>query len=247
MDAFGIIALIAAVLAGIGLLIYLGWRYERKRTEALQQIAAELGFDFSPGGDLVHSPADRFAALRLFSQGRSRKVRNLMRGAGQNAEVSIFDYSYTVGSGKNKKTYRQTVICLESPALQIPDFELRPEHLFHRIGGLFGYQDIDFGDYPEFSRKYLLRGPNEAAIRSAFDAAIVAHLESLDRAYVEGHSGQLVFYRHAKRVRPEEVRGLLEEAYGVFALLRGAHTAGEPSTEIAGADADEAEASFTRS
>ena len=243
MEPLGIVALIAAGFALVGTIIYLAWRYERKRTEVLRQVATDLGFQFAEDEP---SLMDQFGSLRLFSQGHSKKVRNVLRGAGQNAEVLILDYSYTVGSGKHKSTYRQTAVCLESPDLQVPDFELRPEHLFHRIGGLFGYQDIDFGDYPEFSRKYLLRGPNEAAIRSVFDAAIVAHVESLDRAYVEGHAGQLVFYRHAKRVRPEEVRGLLEEAFGVFALLRRPRTDQEPA-EVADAKFDEAEASSTPS
>lgn len=230
MEAFGIVTLVAGGLALIGVIIYLAWRYERKRTEALRQVAGELGFQFAEDDPAV---MDRFGTLRLFSQGHSKKVRNVLRGTGQNAEVCILDYSYTVGGGKNRKTYRQTAVCLGSPDLQIPDFELRPEHLFHRIGGLFGYQDIDFGDYPEFSRKYLLRGTNEAAIRSVFDAAVVGHIESLDRAYIEGHPGQLVFYRHTKRARPEEVRGLLEEAFGVFALLKGARADQEPAPEMA--------------
>lgn len=243
MEAFGIVTLVAAGFALVGVIIHFAWRYERKRAEALRQAASELGFQFAEDDP---SLPDRFGSLRLFSQGHSKKVRNVLRGAGQNAEVSILDYSYTVGGGKNKRTYRQTAVCLESPELRIPDFELRPEHLFHRIGGLFGYQDIDFGDYPEFSRKYLLRGTNEPAIRSVFDAAVVAHLESLDRAYVEGHPGQLVFYRHAKRVRPEEVRGLLEEAFGVFALLKGARADEAPAPEMAEANTAGAEAHSLR-
>lgn len=221
MDDFVWIAFLAPLgILAVGFIIYLAWRSERKRTEALRQTAQELGFQFT-ADDLEHGTANRFASLRLFSQGHSRKVANLLRGAGQNAEVSIFDYKYTVGSGKNKTTHRQTVVCFESPELDLPEFELRPEHLFHRIGGLFGYQDIDFGDYPEFSRKYLLRGTDEPAIRERFDAAVVERIERLDRAWIEGNRRQLVFYRQAKRARPEEIRPLLEEAFGVFALVKG--------------------------
>lgn len=229
-EALGIVVLVAAVAAVVGLAFYWAWKYERNRTEAFRGVAEELGFAFSaePSGT-----ADRFGGLRIFSQGHSKRVRNQLSGAGESAEVSLFDYSYTVGSGKNKTKHSQTVVCLESPELELPQFELRPEHFFHRIGGVFGYQDIDFGDFPEFSRKYLLRGPDEPAIRSVFDAAVVSHVEGLDRVCLEGGGRQLVFYRHAKRVRAEELRPLLEEAFGVFAVLRGSRESLESRRVIA--------------
>jgi len=42
--------------------------------------------------------------------------------------------------------------------LKLPFFELKPENTFHKIGQVFGYQDIDFEAFPNFSKGYLLRG-----------------------------------------------------------------------------------------
>ena len=44
------------------------------------------------------------AAFHLFSQGRSKKIRNLMRGTVRDSNLSIFDYQYTVGAGKHQHT-----------------------------------------------------------------------------------------------------------------------------------------------
>jgi hypothetical protein len=236
MEAF-VVALVPFLLvAAVFLVVWqIARHYERRRTDAFRQVADDLGFHFEGAESAL---AARFNSLRLFSQGHTKKVSNLMRGSGQNAEVCIFDYSYTVGSGKNKNTYRQTAVCLESPDLQIPDFELRPEHFFHRIGSMFGYQDIDFADYPEFSRKYLLRGTSEAAIRRVFDVDVVARIESLDGVSIEGDANRLVFYRHAKRGRPEELRRLLEEAFGVFTVLRQTRSETEPVSVMEAVDVE---------
>ena len=42
---------VALVLGGVAVFAYFGYLAEQKRLKALQQIAAELGFDFSPAGD----------------------------------------------------------------------------------------------------------------------------------------------------------------------------------------------------
>jgi hypothetical protein len=39
------------------------------------------------------------------------------------------------------------------------------------IVSAFGYQDIDFGNRPTFSSKYLLRGPDEPSVRNLFTDA----------------------------------------------------------------------------
>ncbi len=62
--------------------------------------------------------------------------------------------------------------------MRLPNFTLRPENLFHKIGQVFGYQDIDFDSHPEFSKRYLLKGENESEVRSTFSADTLAFYES---------------------------------------------------------------------
>src|SRR4029077_13545783 len=65
-----------------------------------------------------------------------------------------FDYIYTVSSGKSSHTYRQTVYFRYSKELALPHFVMVPEKWYHRIGTYFGMQDIDFVQYPTFSKNY---------------------------------------------------------------------------------------------
>ena len=143
----------------------------------------------------------------LFEQGRGRKLTNLIRGRSQSVEVAIFDYRYTTGGGESSTTYKQTVVRFKSDSLGLPKFELRPEHLGHRLAKLFGYQDIDFPGHPKFSKKYLLRGKTDRPSACLFTPDVIEHLESLDGLHVVGHGSKLIVYRHNKRVRPAELGG----------------------------------------
>ena len=53
---------------------------------------------------------DRFT---LFSQGRSRQIKNFMYGQAQGVKAAVFDYIYVTGSGKSQQTHYQTVVYLE--------------------------------------------------------------------------------------------------------------------------------------
>ncbi|MEC9473853.1 MAG: hypothetical protein VX584_04130, partial [Actinomycetota bacterium] len=66
---------------------------------------------------------------------------------------------------------------LDAEDLQLPTFVIRPENLFHKIGSTFGYQDIDFDAHPTFSKRYLLRGPDEEAIRNTFTDEFLSSYE----------------------------------------------------------------------
>jgi len=208
------------IYPAVGLLIALGiyaiWQREKKRTAALKNLAAELHLQFFPTGDA--SLVEALDKFHLFSQGYSKKFRNMLHGENQNTELAIFDYRYNIGD-ENSTTYKQTVIYFRSPTLDLPHFAVRPEGIFHKIGGALGYQDIDFQAHPQFSQMYLLRGDDEPGIRKLFDEERIAFFESHPKISVEGADNQLIFYRHRKRSRPEEVRQFMDEGFRVFKLF----------------------------
>jgi hypothetical protein len=206
------------VVAIAGLVLYYNHLAEKKRSEQWKQAADELGFTFTeqPGT----RPLDTLAGFHLFSQGHSKKVRNQLRGEAGGLEVLLFDYRFTVGSGKHSHTHQQTVLCFQLAGVSLPKFTLRPENFLHKIGKLFGYQDINFDSHPAFSKKYLLRGTDEAAIRELFTEEILAYYESRDGVSTEGNGDHLLFYRADKRISPEKVRAFLEEGFEVKALFQ---------------------------
>ena len=117
----------------------------------------------------------------------------------------------------------QSVICFQSPQLNLPKFQLRPEHFFDKIGSKLGYQDIDFESHPtavEFSKKYLLRGKDEQTIRALFtDAVLTFFAAHPDKVCVEGSDDQLIWYQPGKIIEPEDIPAFMKEGFEVFRVF----------------------------
>jgi hypothetical protein len=210
---FNIITIVFLIIF-VGSLILIFLRIGKKRTEQFALISAELKLNFFPKG--TTSLFERLKPFHLFSKGWSRKIKNLMEGEANKVELAIFDYQYTTHGGQHPQTHRQSLLFIRSPKLNLPDFSLRPENVFHKIGSAFGDKDIDFETHPIFSKSYLLRGDNEAAIRGLFNNELLNFIQSQQKISIEGSSDQLIFYRHKNRVKPEEVESFMEEGFQVF-------------------------------
>lgn len=209
--AVGIITFL--VIVGIGLFVW--WEYEKRRRAALSRAASEMGFTFAEK-DESHL-GDMPRSFELFDRGRAKKFRNIMRGAIADISVVLFDYQYTVGSGKNSSTYRMTVAAFHVESLNVPPFEIRPENVFHKIGAKFGKQDINFDAHPEFSKKFLLRGDDEEAIRATFTPATMDIFLAHPKRCAETQGKWLITYTSRKRAKPEEIHAFLEEGYALCA------------------------------
>ena len=131
----------------------------------------------------------------------------------------MFDYQYQTGGGESSRTWRQTVALYPGGGRGLPDFVLAPENVLHKIGQLLGYQDIDFEESPGFSSAYLLRGPDEAAIRAAFTMAVRAFFEQTRGWNVEVQAGNVAVYRTGKRTKPEELGLFLQDTGAVLRAL----------------------------
>ena len=133
-DVVSVIIPIIAVIMIIIVWVIVWVEYEKLRTKEFKQVAEEMGFIFYPKGDdmqLRIGVTARLSDFHLFSQGRSRKIRNMLHGVSEQLEVGIFGYQYTTGGGGSSDTVRQSVIYFRSPELNLPQFALRPENLFH--------------------------------------------------------------------------------------------------------------------
>ncbi len=213
---------LAASILVAALVLVLTRRYERRRSEALSAAALQHGMSYDAEGQPF--TGQQVPAIELFNTGRTREARNVMRGSSGGNEITLFDYKYVTGSGKNQSVHQQTVAAFRLPGAGLPVFQLRHEGLFAKLASALGYQDIDFPDHPEFSRRYLLRGKDESAIRTAFSPALIDFFEQLAPGEkwwtVEGAGDVLVIYRADARVRPEELAQFLQDTTTIAAQFR---------------------------
>jgi carbonic anhydrase len=190
----------------VGIFLYKRKR-ERERTEQLKATAPMLGWQFVETAPFNWIPnLDKFS---LFNSGHDKSIRNVLYGEVNDVKAALFDYTYVVGSGKNQTTYYQSVAYFEPRDLSLPFFSLRPENAFHKLATVFGYQDIDFGNRPLFSSKYLLRGPDEQAIRNTFTDALLTFYETNQGLATDGGGNQLFVFRSGHRAAPHELQGFM--------------------------------------
>jgi hypothetical protein len=158
--------------------------------------------------------------FHLFSQGRSKKIANILTGTYHHLPVKILDYSYIISSGENSSTKKQTVLIIESSSSALPDFELRPENLLDKIGAALGHNDIDIPSYPQFSKTYLLKGRDETAIRSVFTDGVALYFSQNPGLCVAFNQGQFIFYRAARLVNPIDLSTFLQQGYDIYRLFK---------------------------
>jgi len=228
--ALGVLGLVVA----LNLLVR---KVEKARTEALRQASVALGLAFEGEGNAgqIKGLADHF------QRGGSRHVWNVMSGRAGTDAVKVFDYQYTVGSGKQSQTWKQTV-ALYPGGPGLPDFVLAAalvgvppiaaasgtatpggirqpsaiEATLHKLMDAMGGPDIDFDSNPIFSARYALWGPDEAAIRAAFTPEIREFFEQEPGWTVEVQAGNVGIYRAGRRVKPAELATFLEQSRAVL-------------------------------
>lgn len=190
---------------------------ERERTQQLQLTAAQLGWSFTPETTLNMIPG--FERIALFNHGHTRKIKNMMYGEANGVKAAAFDYVYVTGYGKHRRTHAQTVAYFEPGNMSLPYFSLRPEGTIHKIFAAFGYQDIDFGQRPTFSSQYLLRGPDEPAIRNVFSDGLLSLYEMNPGTCTDGGGNQFLVYREGHRWEPNEIQPLVGLGLSALNLL----------------------------
>ena len=212
---------IAGFIAFAAAMIYWLHVAQKKRTAAFEEHAQQLGLHFVD--DPESQAYSQFDGFKLFNRGRSRKIRNLIEGDSGDVKISIFDYNFVTGSGKQTKHHNQTVVALQSQLVNCPEFSMRPQGFLDKIGGAMGFQDINFDTHPEFSKLFVLQGPDEAAIRNYFAAAVLEYFEGHAGNSLEGYGQTMFFYRSRVCRKPEELKDMLSEAYEAYGVLTEAN------------------------
>jgi len=187
--------------------------YAKKRTRELTAVAQQIGFRFVgknwSGPSLSSQPR-----ISLLQRTRGR-FSNVMTGSSGGLQISLFDYTYPMG----KSSVTQTVVAFFQDR-PLPPFALRPENFLDRIGDAIVHNDIDFDSNPEFSKRYLLKSPDEAGTRRLFTPSLLTYLEQFQTNWhIEGSGTILIVYRGGRPVSPYDMPAFLESASAVARTL----------------------------
>ena len=177
---------------------------ERKRAEHLRGIARQLGWQF-------YNDEKGITVQRGFTLIRGGSFGNILAGQKKSGEWKVFEHHDTSGAGRNRRRVIQTCAVVK-PDKQIPDFTLKKEHIFHKLGAIVGYNDIDFPQHPKFSKKYFLKSP-DTNIRSVFNMETIHHFEQNDISEnIESKNGLILIFNPGKRLKPSDIVPFIEKA-----------------------------------
>jgi hypothetical protein len=200
MEQASIVFFFIVLLALGGFGIYYAYQQSLRRQEDLRALAARLGWQFDPRSDLSHD--QRYAHFGVFSQGHSRCAYNTLRGTidinDQPWRAQMGDYRYKTTSHNGKRTttrtHRFSYLIVTTPFVGTPELTIRREHLFHKIGGFLGFDDIDF-ESAEFSDRFHVKSTDK---RYAYDVVHPRMMEFLLSGYppiIDVAAGQACFFQ----------------------------------------------------
>jgi hypothetical protein len=202
-------------LAVFTVLIIWSILYARKRSQDLAAAAQQLGFTFM--GDTWHGPVLNPQFKTSLLQRTNGSFKNVMVGMSGSLQAIVFDYKYQAG----KSTITQTIACF-THNIQLPSFALKPEGIFDRIGDAIVHSDIDFDSHPDFSRRYVLKSPDEASTRRFFTPAVLSYMEQIFAEMkwnIETSGINLFLYRPGRTVSPTDLSTFLQQTTSVATTL----------------------------
>ena len=149
---------------------------------------------------------------------------NCLRGSFKDLEVSweISDVTFSDGAAFSAETFYTTVMVLKLNK-KMPVFAMEKEGLFEkifdRVIALTGHKDIDFEMYPNFSKKFLITGTNEAEIRSFFTKELIHFFENKQIYHLESNGEALLIFDKIKLARTDETVALINYSKALAELL----------------------------
>ena len=145
---------------------------------------------------------------------------NVLTKYANEERIDVSDMTLTVGAMQDKEDTHITVIHVSEMEKRIPDFSLEPESLMSKFSELVGGKDIDFKEYPVFSKKYYLRSEHEQVVYQFFTEAIIRFLENREEMHIECHKNKLLFYKKRDLMDSHEIEYAVKFAEDFVGLLQ---------------------------
>lgn len=158
MPEIAIFGIVALVIGGVIALMIWSYIAEKKRVEALRQVALQYHLQFNA------SRSGSAPDFDPFLRGDNRYCENTLTGRYDNRPVQMGDYHYethsTDSKGRRQTHHHRFSYCwLQIPNARLHSLFIRPEGFFDKLTAMVGFDDIDF-ESAEFSKKFYVKGPD---------------------------------------------------------------------------------------
>ncbi len=207
------VLLIIAVVALIGAGIYISLWLAAKRRQELSDWGAARGLTFSATKDKTLE--SRFPGFSCLRQGDHRYADNLLTGKWSDRDYLSFDYHYETHSSSGKggtqtQHHHFSAVVLES-SVPLKPLLIRPEGVFDKLAGFFGFDDINF-ESAEFSRKFYVKAPDKKWAYDVIHQRTMEFLLERPRFNLQLDGHFVIAWRHStfKPADLEQAAGLIQ-------------------------------------
>lgn len=190
------------------------WRQEKKRREALRLWCRQHGWKLA--GHSVQGWDKDYPGIRIFDRGHSKSGDNIITGHYKGQQVTLLDYTFTTGSGKNSTTHHRGISILNCDFPTVP-LQIRREHAFDKMGAFLGAGDIDF-ESAEFSRKFFVKSADRKWAYDVIHTRTMEYLLEAPHYSIEFGFGEIAIMRTGK-CSPAQYEEQVEMAWQLYDLL----------------------------
>ncbi len=188
----------------------------------LQKLANENGWSFRREVDWNTSSLRNF---HFFDSRPIERKTNALRGTDTDNHVDweSADIIFDEGALLSSEVYHTTVHVVHLP-VKIPQFTIEREGFFDKIFDkvrAFGdFKAINFRQHPEFTRRFLLMGEDEAAIRKFFNDDLIHFIEKHEIHHIESNGEALMIFNYLRLARTDEVKKMLSFSHDLLLHMK---------------------------
>ncbi len=189
-----------------------------RRQQALSALAETLDYSFRFEVEMPDpSLKDFYSLKKLGIKYQENVISGLLH---HETEIHIFDLAVAKSDAIfSQRSEVFTVLVIKNLSVKMPFFCLEKEHPIDFLGELAGFRDIDFKDYPNFSKRYLLWGRDAHAVRKLFSSQVLDYLDAHQTYGIESYKNRLLIHKNMELLSMLETRRLIEFALGIVPLL----------------------------
>ena len=140
-------------------------------------------------------------------------------GYKKSTKIEFSDTFLSRGLRMSEQSLHMSIVLIDNLQIYVPAFSLTKEGLLGKVKQSIGYEDINFGPYPEFSQYYYLKGIHESEIRTFFTGRLLVFLEQNRDFNIESHNNQLVIYKDMRQMTQAEISDCIYFAEGLLGSI----------------------------
>jgi MFS superfamily sulfate permease-like transporter len=178
-----------------------------ERQEEMQLFANQYEYTFD---HRIVTNLSKFEDFLTTKHIQIKLQRNVITGNHCDISFELSDLMLVHNTGNRNHNINMTNATFSVPDMQIPEFILEPDGFTDDYKDNSDFRDINFTQYPVFSYYYILKGPDETAIRNFFSNALIRFFEKNKGFRLESKHNMIFVYKKARRIKPENLNMLVD-------------------------------------